>query len=73
MDIFGVLTLFIPCFLGGYAPFYTTGVIDIKALDMVSFNPRTRMGCDPYVLIKLLYLYLFQSTHPHGVRRRVVV
>ena len=53
MDIFGVLTLFIPCFLGGYAPFYTTGVIDIKALDMVSFNPRTRMGCDTEPLTKV--------------------
>ena len=34
-----------------------------------SFNPRTRMGCDvPSYLTSTTFL-VFQSTHPHGVRR----
>ena len=32
------------------------------------FNPRTRVGCDPVALMRLYNLFLFQSTHPRGVR-----
>ena len=34
----------------------------------LSFNPRTRMGCDFAALLPNLYITMFQSTHPHGVR-----
>ena len=34
-----------------------------------SFNPRTRMGCDTIRIIKAVAAAMFQSTHPHGVRR----
>ena len=34
-----------------------------------NFNPRTRMGCDIHRLRQSLHLLIFQSTHPHGVRR----
>ena len=36
-------------------------------LEKRGFNPRTRMGCDS-TLGKCASLYVFQSTHPHGVR-----
>ena len=32
------------------------------------FNPRTHTGCDLQVLIITVFVFLFQSTHPHGVR-----
>ena len=35
----------------------------------VSFNPRTHTGCDMWSLYLSLHQKLFQSTHPHGVRR----
>ena len=31
------------------------------------FNPRTRVGCDVFVVIMTCY-FMFQSTHPCGVR-----
>ena len=34
------------------------------------FNPRTRMGCDKGKGKYQPYAIMFQSTHPHGVRRR---
>ena len=37
--------------------------------DCNSFNPRTHTGCDLLRVFLLLRLQLFQSTHPHGVRR----
>ena len=38
----------------------------------LSFNPRTHTGCD-YLLMTLIHFKLwFQSTHPHGVRRRSI-
>ena len=35
-----------------------------------SFNPRTRVGCDPCPCLLLPPPTLFQSTHPCGVRQR---
>ena len=35
-----------------------------------SFNPRTHTGCDRFLAIDGHLITLFQSTHPHGVRRR---
>ncbi len=32
------------------------------------FNPRTRVGCDPKMVVKPRDTPLFQSTHPRGVR-----
>ena len=40
----------------------------INSRDFSSFNPRTRMGCDPRSLTSDASLHKFQSTHPHGVR-----
>ena len=34
-----------------------------------SFNPRTHTGCDRFLAIDGHLITLFQSTHPHGVRR----
>ncbi len=34
----------------------------------MSFNPRTRMGCDRWETLHTFDTLLFQSTHPHGVR-----
>ena len=34
-----------------------------------SFNPRTRMGCDTAEPATAKSNIMFQSTHPHGVRR----
>ena len=33
-----------------------------------SFNPRTRVGCDPCVSLSPVVPKMFQSTHPRGVR-----
>ena len=38
-------------------------------VDNRSFNPRTHTGCDSCFLPSLIYSHMFQSTHPHGVRR----
>ena len=37
---------------------------------MIGFNPRTHTGCDDAVAKLVQYDSTFQSTHPHGVRRR---
>jgi len=34
----------------------------------ISFNPRTRTGCDVIWYSGWQYSFKFQSTHPHGVR-----
>ena len=34
----------------------------------VGFNPRTRMGCDLSSSFHSQSVFMFQSTHPHGVR-----
>ena len=52
------------------------GATDAKTLfvtDPSGFNPRTRVGCDVGGLHGLSSLSLFQSTHPRGVRRAVVL
>ena len=36
-----------------------------------SFNPRTHTGCDAARLVLVTVFILFQSTHPHGVRREI--
>ena len=36
---------------------------------IVSFNPRTRVGCDSRAICQLFRIVRFQSTHPRGVRR----
>ena len=33
------------------------------------FNPRTREGCDPFLTKDQYAIFLFQSTHPRGVRQ----
>ena len=38
------------------------------ALEPPHFNPRTRVGCDCCAKLWGLTVYLFQSTHPRGVR-----
>ena len=38
------------------------------ALTGISFNPRTRTGCDGIRKVRVRPPYWFQSTHPHGVR-----
>ena len=37
------------------------------------FNPRTHMGCDFRLCSRYTVLRLFQSTHPHGVRLKMVL
>ena len=37
-------------------------------LSRLSFNPRTRVGCDPPPACLRTTLWTFQSTHPRGVR-----
>ena len=41
---------------------------------LASFNPRTRRGCDAICVLGFLFLpvflFMFQSTHPQGVRLR---
>ena len=34
------------------------------------FNPRTHTGCDQFWVVPRIVVMLFQSTHPHGVRRK---
>ena len=46
----------------------TSGTAFIKT-SCRNFNPRTRMGCDLSILSITKQYDLFQSTHPHGVRR----
>ena len=38
---------------------------------LLSFNPRTRVGCDPCVPIVSAGFLRFQSTHPRGVRHQM--
>ena len=35
-----------------------------------SFNPRTRVGCDMFKTMGNVFLKVFQSTHPRGVRHK---
>ena len=37
----------------------------------MSFNPRTRTGCDVLMFQRRSTIFSFQSTHPHGVRLTV--
>ena len=37
--------------------------------NVVRFNPRTHMGCDLLLSVCWRVVGVFQSTHPHGVRR----
>ena len=39
------------------------------AIGILGFNPRTHTGCDLCRTILTINHRLFQSTHPHGVRR----
>ena len=38
-----------------------------------NFNPRTREGCDNVLLTAFVRYPLFQSTHPRGVRRLLLL
>ena len=40
---------------------------------LLSFNPRTRVGCDGASLDQFIDVGLFQSTHPRGVRPSIVL
>ena len=42
---------------------------DTSCLRLIRFNPRTHMGCDSTGLYISPEEVMFQSTHPHGVRR----
>ena len=56
----------------GFNPRTRTGCDTVFALRVITtacFNPRTRTGCDLNFLVNLFNCILFQSTHPHGVRR----
>ena len=41
----------------------------VKQRADIGFNPRTHMGCDLRLTLAILRRSVFQSTHPHGVRR----
>ncbi len=41
-------------------------------LSLTSFNPRTREGCDDLPFIDFIPCFLFQSTHPRGVRPSMI-
>jgi len=44
-----------------------------KISEDLGFNPRTRMGCDWWNLYDKKVGDKFQSTHPHGVRQRLII
>ena len=44
--------------------------LSIRQTMRISFNPRTRVGCDSSHLSQRRRVGMFQSTHPRGVRRR---
>ena len=46
-----------------------TTTLDWTKLDSISFNPRTRTGCDRKALSEEQQGRSFQPTHPHGVRQ----
>ena len=40
----------------------------MQCADLYSFNPRTHTGCDGFRAQHITKHFMFQSTHPHGVR-----
>ena len=46
-----------------------TRLIELHHNPLYDFNPRTHTGCDIAINGRLHNLSVFQSTHPHGVRR----
>ena len=59
------------CRVSIHAPTWgATPQLDLAHVGIDSFNPRTHMGCDSLRPMRPTFLYLFQSTHPHGVRRK---
>ena len=50
-----------------------TSVFADEACIVLGFNPRTHVGCDLQVLVVSLLFFVFQSTHPRGVRRSATV
>ena len=56
----------------GFNPRTHTGCDTVKhttRTETKSFNPRTHTGCDPTPYERSYHDTMFQSTHPHGVRR----
>ena len=51
-----------------HAPAWGATLSVLYHLINLGFNPRTRMGCDKQDKDAYTKLYMFQSTHPHGVR-----
>ena len=45
-----------------------TVLVILNRAPRLDFNPRTRVGCDHFIVIILSVLQKFQSTHPRGVR-----
>ena len=45
--------------------------VSSHSLCLGNFNPRTRMGCDISYRLFIINTFLFQSTHPHGVRHQI--
>ena len=39
-----------------------------EMIPLINFNPRTRVGCDISNFTLIYIIFLFQSTHPRGVR-----
>ena len=50
-----------------------TGILPQLCVKTYCFNPRTRTGCDAFGLPLRILPVGFQSTHPHGVRRKLAV
>ena len=55
-----------------HAPTRGATVLIIGTLLMdLGFNPRTHTGCDKAAGVEDIPKTVFQSTHPHGVRRQL--
>ena len=73
----GVRHGFIKILLSEFSKFQSTHPRGVRprsfpsgAINMVRFNPRTRVGCDAHRQPEYWWFGVFQSTHPRGVRRK---
>ena len=58
------LTLFIPCFLGGYAPFYTEGTTQCRVIFFLAFRKRNRQEGANFICAQWLDLSLIHISEP---------
>ena len=49
------------------------GSCESKGEQIICFNPRTHTGCDKSFFPSLFGTPKFQSTHPHGVRQKIII